>query len=278
MTVKEYAYAKINLFLDVVSLREDGFHDVDTLMTSVSLHDTLVFNVSPSEKKHILIDSNDKSLETNENNLVYKAASKYMLNFGIDADVNVKLTKRIPVGAGLGGGSSDAAATLRAMNRIFGLASNEELLRMASEIGSDVAFCLNGGCSICSGRGEIVQKTTVRADKHVIIAIGEGRVSTPVAYRMLDDKYGDFKEYNKRKTPFGTKDVPIYYNIFESVISNPEIKVMKSIMLKSGSKNTLMSGSGPSVFGLFSNRLSAVIARQRLKKAGFSAFKCKING
>ena len=275
MTVIEKAYAKINLFLDVTGRRDDGYHDVDTLMCSVSLHDSICLNVTPSDKISITINSDAHGLETDETNLVYKAAIKYLSKFEKTADVRAILTKRIPIGAGLGGGSSDAAATLRAMNKVFGLATKTQLLEMAAELGSDVPFCVEGKSAFCSGRGEVVRHQEIKKQSNVVIAIGEGRVSTPKAYALLDEKFGDFKDNNAKNRHPNTGSLP-HYNIFESVIKLDDIDIIKKTMTDKGAKHTLMSGSGPAVFGIFGNCIEAYFAKRALKKHGFLAFKCRM--
>ena len=275
MTVMEKAYAKINLFLDVTGRREDGYHDVSTLMHSVDLCDEITLTAKPSDKNSIVITSSDEDLETNENNLIYKSALKYLSYFNIFAKVDVELIKRIPIGAGLGGGSADAAATLRALNRIYGLATKDQLYEMAAELGSDVPFCLVGGAAVCSGRGEKITPFQCSLTCDIVIAIGEMRVSTPKAYALLDEKYGDFKEHTRQKITYDIQSTRLY-NIFESVIKLDEIDEIKRIMTENSASQTLMSGSGPSVFGLFDNAADAEAARYALANKGFSAYRCKI--
>ena len=278
MTVFEKAYAKINLFLDVTGRRDDGFHDIVTVMHSVSLCDEIKLTAMPSSERYIAITSSDPSLPVDENNLVYKSAKKYMSYFNINGNIEIWLDKRIPIGAGLGGGSSDAAATLRALNKIYGCATKEQLLQMAAELGSDVPFCIDGGCATCTGRGENIHKFDCnfkRYYRYIVIAIGESRVSTPKAYALLDEKYGDFKTYNENKSFSDIGSMPVY-NIFESVAQNDEIDKIKQIMLENGALQTLMSGSGPSVFGGFKNFISASFSVKSLKKQGYSAYKCRL--
>lgn len=274
MILTERAYAKINLFLDVTGRREDGYHEIVTLMHSVSLCDRIRINASFSDKRSIVIRSNNKSLKNDESNLIYKSALKYMLKFDINAKIKIDLRKIIPIGAGLGGGSSDAAAMLRAMNRIFKRADEGQLLSIAAEIGSDVPFCLVGGCALCSGRGEKIEPARINISPYLVIAIGESRVSTPEAYAMLDEKYQDFKKYNEEKGFYASADAPLYYNIFQSVINNKEIEAIKAIMHQGGAENTLMSGSGPSVVGVFSSPRRASLVKRALKRKGFLAFRC----
>lgn len=276
MTVTENAYAKINLYLDVTGRREDGFHDIITIMHSVSLCDYISLTATPSDNISITIISDDPTLKSDESNLIYKSAMKYMSYFDINAKITVELEKHIPIGAGLGGGSSDAAATLRAMNRIFDLATKDQLYEMAAQLGSDVAFCIDGGCAICTGRGEKVAPFIgYISSPYLVIAIGESRVSTPKAYELLDIKYGNFEKYNAGKNSLDTADLPIY-NIFETVIDLDEVNEIKRIMIKNGAESTLMSGSGPSVFGIFRGWYDVTRARKDLEERGYLSFRCTL--
>lgn len=285
MTVIESAHAKINLFLDITGRRPDGYHDIISVMHSVSLCDMLSVSAEKSDRIEILLTTNVSSLPTDQTNLVYRSALAYMSKFGVLAKAKIHIKKNIPVGAGLGGGSSDAAATLRAMNRIFGLASDNELLELAAHIGSDVPFCLAGGTAICTGRGEKVKMLHNRKNMNFVIAIGEDRISTPEAYSRLDEKFGGFIDtYNK--TGEDTSDIfitriengknvsDLIYNIFESVTELESIDKIKEMMTKNGAESTLMSGSGPAVFGIFKKMTDAESAGTSLVESGFLAFVC----
>ncbi len=270
MQVNEKAYAKINLFLDVTERRQDGFHNIVSVMQSVSLCDTILLNASCSDTTLIRITSDEPGLPLDENNLIYKSAEKYLSYYGICAEVDIHLTKQIPIGAGLGGGSSDAAATLRALDKVFNLSSGNDLLRLSAEIGSDVPFCLIGGRALCTGRGEHLEAIREYPINHFVISIGKEKVLTPKAYRALDEKYGNFD---------GSAYTPVQYNgqlynIFESVTDINEVDIIKEIMTKNGAESTLMSGSGPSVFGTFRNSDDAKKAAEILRSSGFSAFEC----
>ncbi len=270
MTVFEKAYAKINLFLDVTGRREDGFHDILSVMHSVSLADTVSIDAEYSDELTISLNSDSPELPSDKNNLVYRAAEKYLTHFGINANVSIHLEKHIPIGAGLGGGSSDAAATLRALNRIFRKADTEQLIELASELGSDVPFCVVGGIAVCRGRGEKIGRAENATPRVFVVAIGEERISTPKAFAELDKKYNDFK-FNSY-APRGDLHKP--YNIFESVTNICEITKIKETMIKNGAEYSLMSGSGPSVFGEFKNVCDADDACINLHNNGFSAFVC----
>lgn len=267
MTVIERANAKINLFLDVTARREDGFHNIKSVMHSVSLCDILTVTAEKSDATEIVITTDVLGLSTGNDNLIYRAAVKYLEYFGIKAAVKINLEKHIPIGAGLGGGSSDAAATLRAMNRIFEMGDLNDLLAIAEQLGSDVPFCVVGGCAVCTGRGEHMEIID-GPSYYIVIAIGRERVSTPTAYAALDRKYSNFDPgvYIPRE------NISEFYNIFESVTEINEIGEIKEIMKKSGAEHVLMSGSGPSVFGVFENGDACTRAFEDLLKCGFEAY------
>ena len=271
MKVRVNAYAKINLFLDVTDRREDGFHNILSVMQSISLCDTLQIDAKESNKLEIVLTCNDPSLPLDENNLIYKSALKYLSFYNINAKVEIILEKRIPIGAGLGGGSSDAAATLRGLNQIYGLASEEELLQLGAEIGSDVPFCIVGGRALCTGRGEKIQRLVDYPQYCIVVAIGNERISTPKAYAALDHRYNYFdgKTYVPRE--FNGQ----FYNIFESVTDITDLSKIKEIMIKSGAESAMMSGSGPAVFGIFSDEAAAWFAADNLNFEGFSAYYCQ---
>ncbi len=274
----ERAYAKINLFLDVTGRRGDGFHNIKSVMSAVSLSDTLYIDAEKSDKVEIFLETNSKILPTGVANLVHRAALLYLSTFGIMARVKIKLEKNIPIGAGLAGGSADAAATLRAMNRMFALATDEQLLGIAERLGSDVPFCLVGGTALCEGRGEKITPLRQPELKYLVIAIGESRVSTPEAYARLDELYSDFETYAPRELDItsllaGGDGIGEYmYNVFEMVATAPEIVEIKEIMADCGAKASQMSGSGPAVFGIFSTERQAKEAYAALRDRGFGAF------
>ena len=270
MRANELAFAKINLFLDVIGRREDGFHNIYSVMQSISLCDEITVNATKSDNIIISLSCDDCALPVGEDNLIYKAARKYLDVYGIKAKLDITLTKRIPIGAGLGGGSSDAAATLRALNKIYGLSTDEELIKIASELGSDVPFCLIGGRAICTGRGENVSPLAVYPLNHYVVSIGKERISTPAAYKALDEKYSNFD--NSTYTPI--EYIGQTYNIFESVTEVADIDKIKKILIKNGAENAMMSGSGPSVFGIFATEDEARHAESELINNGFYAYYC----
>ena len=281
------AYAKINLSLEVVGRRADGYHDLVSVMQNVSLADTLVFE----KKCH-----NGVSLDTgcdlpaDDNNLIVRAARAYFETAGTEFGVDIKLRKQIPMKAGLGGGSADAAATLRALNALNGNAlSDEELCRIGAGIGADVPFCVMGGTRICRGIGEKMTPIENALDCCVLIVKGEQGVSTPRAFAALDEKYGDFAGFAKK----AEKDIValekclkngeidtvggVIFNRFEETvaISVPDVLKIKQELLDRGAFAAQMSGSGPSVFGLFENEQSAERAAAQMRLQGKQAFVCR---
>lgn len=283
MIITETAFAKINLYLDVLGCRNDGFHDIFSLMHSVSLSDDVTVGAEPAQNIEISLITNVPSLPVDESNLAYRAVKSYLSYFNIKAKINLTIEKNIPIGAGLGGGSSDAAAALRAMNRLFGKADRDQLLSIASDLGSDVPFCLVGGLAACTGRGERIFSLQQAEPMSFVVAIGESRISTPKAYAALDLLYDKFKASDKAEhysdsrvaemVSCGNLDLPSY-NIFEQVVNSREIDEIKEIMKKNGAEFTLMSGSGPSVFGRFSNIALADEACGELIDKGYTAFVC----
>lgn len=279
----EKAYAKINLFLNVTDCRDDGYHDIESVMHAVDLHDIISMDTKDSDKPEIILSSNSPLLSSSSSNLAYIAAEKYLSKYGINAQININLEKRIPIGAGLGGGSSDAAATLRALNKIYNAAKPGELLEIALSIGSDVPFCLLGGTAHCLGRGEIMTAKAVKKKMHFVIAIGNERTSTPEAYRRLDSLYSEsgFPEKSelceKMCSALGVSDdiSSCVYNIFESVTDISDVKKIKEEMMKNGAKSALMSGSGPSVFGIFKSIEDSQLALKSLLSKGYTAFACE---
>jgi 4-diphosphocytidyl-2-C-methyl-D-erythritol kinase len=169
--ITKQAYAKINTYLDVISKRDDGFHDILSVMRRVSLADNVRMEIFDSSETGINLSVKGDDLPCDERNLVYRAAVKFLEKFKICSKINIEIEKKIPIGAGLAGGSADAAATLRALNRIFNLASEEQLLEIAAEIGSDVPFCLLGGTALCEGRGEIITPIKSPKNVHFVVAI-----------------------------------------------------------------------------------------------------------
>lgn len=287
ISVKEQAYAKINLYLDVINKREDGFHDIKTVMHTVSLSDELTVTVKPSDRRCVRINVvGHPKLPTDSRNLAVRAAELFLDTTLISAEVDIRLVKRIPVAAGMAGGSTDAAAVLRAMNRAFKRPlTDKKLLELASLLGSDVPYCLIGGTALCYGRGERMERLPERLSLKLAVAIADEYVSTPQAYAELDSIFSDFKgerDYSCERAldsvleavrTGATDDIELY-NIFENAVFKTCFKAegIKKKMLQLGATHSLMSGSGPSVFGIFTDEASARAAVEQLKKDGTRAY------
>lgn len=287
---KEKAYAKINLHLDVVGKRDDGFHDIKTVMHSVSLCDTITVMVAPAREISIkLFVEGAGFLPTDAKNLAYRAAYLFLERLGVCADVKIKLIKRIPVSAGLAGGSSDAAAVLRALNKLYKRPFTiKALMKMGAELGSDVPYCIIGKTALCEGRGERITKIDCSPLINVVIAGAGERVSTPEAYSLLDSEYNNFVNYGTEKNaPMlaalisdlkeGNSVSGSLFNIFEDSVLNgcPKSKKLREDLLRLGAEGAMMSGSGPSVFGVFKNEEDAKRAKERLVELGYRAYYAK---
>ncbi len=275
VTLTERAYAKINLYLDVLGKRADGFHEIESLMQSISLRDELTLTLDRSKERSISlkIEGND-ALPNDENNLILCAVRAYEEHRPIEGKLDILLKKRIPTEAGLGGGSADAAATLRALNRLVPDALDDCLLsEIAAKLGSDVPFCLRGGTHICRGRGDLLSHTKPLENLHLVIVNSGERVSTPKAYSDLDLAFGDFGTVEGRidvnealASLHQGGDIKLF-NIFEGVVLPlcPIAKSAKEALLSLGASAALMSGSGATVFGIFSSREKAENAEKALK-------------
>lgn len=270
------ALAKINLGLDVVRRREDGYHEVRMIMQTIHLFDRL--EIARTGTGKIVITTNLSFLPTNENNLVYKAAKLLMDEFQIKDGIEVKLHKHIPVAAGMAGGSTDAAAVLYGMNRIFDLGlSREELMERGVKLGADVPYCVMRGTALAEGIGEKLTPLTSMVKCPVLIAKPQISVSTKFVYENLklnaktphpdiDRLVADIEEKNLSKI---AADMG---NVLETVtIPNyPVIADIKQNMLEHGALNSMMSGSGPTVFGLFDKESTAVAAYEAMRESGLA--------
>ena len=288
--VKEKANAKINLYLDVLAKREDGFHDIKTVMHSVSLYDTLTVSATDSSRASVRLSvSGSRFLPTDTKNLAARAAFLFLERGAISATIDITLEKRIPIAAGLAGGSSDAAAVLRAMNRLFGkMFSQRALHAMAEELGSDVSYCLSGKTALCEGRGELITPIMSELDLNLVIAIANEHVSTPMAYKTLDSIYSDFDgsvltggdaKFERLMVDLKNNTVTAdgLFNTFEAAVlpTCSGATRLKERMTELGARGVLMSGSGPSVFGIFDTYERARGACEVLRGERYKAYYAK---
>lgn len=267
------ALAKINLGLDVVRRREDGYHEVRMIMQTIHLYDRL--DIKRTKESGIQIQTNLSFLPVNENNLIYKAAKLLMDEFSITDGVSVKLDKRIPVAAGMAGGSTDAAAMLFGMNRLFSLGlTKRQLMERGVQIGADVPYCIMRGTALAEGIGEELSPLAPMVKCPVLIAKPSISVSTKFVYQnlKLDDTtvHPDIDLLIEDIKAKNLHDIAAHMgNVLETVtIPNyPVIDEIKKHMLSNGAVGAMMSGSGPTVFGLFDDEATAKKAYKAMRSS-----------
>jgi len=266
------AHAKINLSLDILSKRPDGYHDMRMIMQSIALSDRLT--LEKNNTGTIKLDSDLKFLPKNGKNLAERAAELFFEETGISSGVSIRLRKSIPVSAGLAGGSTDAAAVLRAMNILFetGL-SQEELCVMGKKLGADIPFCIVGGTALVEGIGEQITPLPPMPDCHIVLCKPRFGVSTAYVFSKIN--VAKLKEHPDTKGIIAaieendlTKLSHRLYNVMESVTAAEHAKIgeIKTAMLDCGALGCAMSGSGPTVFGLFDKQENAQTACQILRR------------
>nr|WP_320026978.1 4-(cytidine 5'-diphospho)-2-C-methyl-D-erythritol kinase [uncultured Acetobacterium sp.] len=276
-TISLKAKAKVNLSLDVTGIRENGYHEMRMINHSIDLEDILTFEACD---EGVILTSNDQKIPLDETNLVMKAALKLQNQFNIKQGVKIHLEKRIPAQAGLAGGSSDAAATLKGLNILWKLKlSLQELLAIGVTIGADVPYCLVGGTALVEGIGEQITPLKDLKSMPVLVVKPDINIATPWAFKQLDElmieKHPDIKaiiqlleanDYNGLKDSIG--------NVFEAVAFTiyPEIAEIKKAMLAQGAIAATMTGSGSTVIGYFPNQESAQKSWQRFKETDAMCF------
>lgn len=267
------AYGKINLGLDVVRRREDGYHEVRMIMQTVRVYDAIELNRAKEEG--IRLSTNLFYLPDNENNLGYRAAKLLMDEFGIREGVEIKMKKFIPVAAGMAGGSSDAASVLFGVNKMFGLGlSKKDLMERGVRLGADVPYCIMRGTALSEGIGEILTPLAQMPQCQVLIAKPPINVSTKHVYENLNlpsltaEAHPDIDAMRRSIESKNLSGVISNLgNILETVTipENPVIQTIKDKMMDMGADGSLMSGSGPTVFGLFTNQAAAKAAYEEFR-------------
>ena len=286
LQTEKKAYAKINLHLDVLSRYPDGYHEVFTVMQSLSLCDDVKITLD-NTFLGIKVYCDDTNVPTDDKNIVCRAARMFFSEIDKEPEsgIAIEIKKRIPVSAGLGGGSADAAAVLCALNELFGMpVSFERLLAIGGSIGADVPFCMTGGCVYAKGKGDELYDLSPIPECFIVVARGGEGVSTPLAYAALDKKYNNFSPqsylpYNAEPLLEAIRGGRIkeiakrLYNIFEDAVfpERPIAKRIKEILFEGGAINALMSGSGPAVFGIFDSKDAAFSVAERIKALGYFA-------
>ncbi|MEC5302507.1 MULTISPECIES: 4-(cytidine 5'-diphospho)-2-C-methyl-D-erythritol kinase [Staphylococcus] len=253
--IYETAPAKINLTLDTLFKRDDGFHEVEMIMTTIDLNDRLSFELRKDRK--IIVDVEQSYVPSDNKNLAYKAAELMKKTYNLKQGITITIDKNIPVSAGLAGGSTDAAATMRGMNRLYNLNRPlEELCELGIQIGTDIPFCILGKTALCKGKGEIIKFLDKPPSAWVIVAKPDLGISSPDIFKKLDLK----QSYNVHTDACEAALISEDYDLLCKSLSNrlepvsgkmyTEILKIKANMLENGADGAVMSGSGPTVYGL----------------------------
>lgn len=265
------AYAKINLGLDVTGKLPNGYHEVKMIMQSVGIYDELTLTKTDSG---ITIATDESELPTNEDNLIYRAAKLMFDTYSITGGVHIQLSKNIPIAAGMAGGSTDAAATMKGINRLYQLnIPTQELMRISVSIGADVPYCILGGTALAEGIGEILTPLAPAPSCHLLVAKPDINVSTKFVYEHLDasvtlshpDINGIVDAINMGSLQGIIERLG---NVLETVTveAYPIISDLKKQMLELGAAGSLMSGSGPTVFGIYTDEKSVQNAYEQIRK------------
>jgi 4-diphosphocytidyl-2-C-methyl-D-erythritol kinase len=269
------APAKVNVGLRVFGMRPDGYHQIWTILQEIDLADEILLWESPDLS--LMVTPELPNIPTDESNLVIKAANILRQQTGCRQGVRIHLRKNIPAGAGLGGGSSDAAAVLRGLNLLWGLnLDNDTLSSMAAKLGSDVPFFLRGGCCEATGRGEILQQIPPMIRGPVVLICPEISVSTSWAYKNIEKYHLTkgieniiFQNYIAKQLS-DPAVASCFINDFEPLVFNfhPSLKTLKQAILESGAYYASLSGSGSAIYGVFESHAAASKASQKIKTQG----------
>lgn len=269
--MKAKAYAKVNIALDVIGKREDGYHLLRMIMQAIDLYDEILIE---KIDKGIKINCNKPYVPTDERNLAYKAARLFMDKFNIKSGVNITINKNIPVSAGLAGGSTDCAAVLKLMNKMFKTnLSDQELMDLGVKLGADVPYCIIGGTALCEGIGEKITKLKPFKDKILVLVKPPFGVSTKAVYQEFDlskvvfhpNVEGLIKNIEEDNLEYVASNMK---NLLENVTlaKYKEIISIKQSMIECGSIGSMMSGSGPTVFAFFDDMVKAQKCYDIMKK------------
>lgn len=272
-SIKLKSRAKINLSIDVLGKRQDGYHLVEMIMQTIDLYDLI--EISEREDNQIIIKSTSNEIPLDCNNLVYKAADLIRNTFDINKGVEIYIKKNIPVAAGMAGGSSNAAAILVGLNKIWNLnLSDQKLEEIGLKLGADVPFCINGGAVLASGIGE--ELTPIKGlskDVCILVCKPDLFVSTKEIYECIDSKHIEKRPNNQflidcLKNENTRQLAENMFNVLEEVTvdKHPVIQQIEDIMTRNKALGAMMSGSGPTVFGLYENREEALKCKSILEK------------
>ena len=276
MKIERNAYAKINLGLDVVGKREDGYHIVRMIMQNVDIYDTLTFEENDTGDINLSIPGSD--LPIGKDNLICKVANQLKEKYGVNKGADIELIKRIPVAAGMAGGSTDAAAAYLALNELWGLGLDSgELCELAVKLGADIPYCIIGGTALAEGIGEELTVIKDMPSCHIVVAKPEIGVSTPWVYKELDKKGIDVHpDIDGVRKAIEDGDVhkicDLIGNVLEPVTAGEHevIGKLEKIMEDNGAIRAFMTGSGPTVFGIFDNKETAEGAYKAVEESGLA--------
>lgn len=264
------AYAKVNLFLDIVGVLPNGYHSLNNIMQQIDLHDTVTVSFKANDENTIEISCDNPDIPCDERNIAYKAAELFMKTADIKGKIFVQIEKHIPVMAGLGGSSTDGAAVLKALNTIHnGIFTRSQLEETGAKLGADVPFCLRGGSAVCKGIGE--KMTDIQSLEHcsLVVVKPDFSCNTGEAYKLYDKKptksVGEPTETVRAMERGNLRAVGNkLYNVFETLYGDPRIEKIKSELLSLGACGAALSGSGSAVFGIFEDEKTAVNAVGKL--------------
>ena len=271
--MKIKAYAKINISLDIVGKREsDGYHLLKMIMQNIDLYDEISIE---KQKEGITISCNKNYVPTDSRNLAYKAASLFKETYNIDDGVHIDIVKNIPVSAGLAGGSTDAAAVLKLMNKIFEVnASDEELMNIGLKLGADIPYCINGGTALCEGIGEKITTLAPFKDKILVLVKPSFGVSTKEVYKSFNlDRVRVHPKTDSLIEAMENDDLYYVANNMKNLLENVTLRKhnilikIKEEMNRYGAVGSMMSGSGPSVFAFFDDMLKAQRCYEKMKES-----------
>lgn len=269
--MKIRAYAKVNISLDVVGKREDGYHLLRMIMQNIDLYDEIIVE---KQSRDITIECNKNYVPTDSRNLAYKAAVAFKERYNISEGVKIKIFKNIPVSAGLAGGSTDAAAVLKLMNKLFEVnVPKEELMELGLKLGADIPYCIQGGTALCEGVGEVITPLKSFKDKIIVLVKPSFGVSTKEVYKNFDmEKVKKHPETEALIKAMAEDDLRyVAYNM-RNLLENVTLKKhkvlisLKEEMNKYGAINSMMSGSGPTVFAFFDDMLKAQKCFEKMKE------------
>ncbi|MCM1299293.1 MAG: 4-(cytidine 5'-diphospho)-2-C-methyl-D-erythritol kinase [Firmicutes bacterium] len=269
-TVTVPAYAKINLFLDIVGVLPNGYHSINTIMQQIDLCDTVTVSFEEARERRIEVYCDDPEIPCDERNIAFKAAELFMKRAGVSGRAVIRIEKHIPIMAGLGGSSTDGGAVLKSLNAVQEKRlTRDRLEELGAELGADVPFCLRGGTALCEGIGERMTDIPTTEQCSIILVKPDFSCNTAEAYKLYDKApVRSLRKPEKTVSALKIGDTRAVgkglYNVFEELYGDPRIKRIKEELISLGALGASLSGSGSAVFGIFADESAAVGASGRL--------------